>query len=118
MVIKPGVILTNHHVVNGATQATVRFADGQEAEAEVVEGVVEGEMEVHRYELTEEGDGGVCRFVDQGSVRATAGLNAAGTGSSPRSAIRVRAPTSRSRDSMTTTGHSSPLAACSVISCT
>ena len=31
-----GHIVTNHHVVNGATQATVRFADGQEADAEVV----------------------------------------------------------------------------------
>jgi putative serine protease PepD len=33
---KEGHIVTNQHVVGGATQATVRFADGQEADAEVV----------------------------------------------------------------------------------
>lgn len=38
-----------------------------------VEGVVEGEMYVHRYELTEEQEDGVCRFADQGGVHATAG---------------------------------------------
>jgi len=37
-----------------------------------VEGVVEGEMEVVRYELREE-DEGVCRFLYQGSVRALPG---------------------------------------------
>ena len=31
-----GHIVTNHHVVSGAIQATVRFAGGQEADAEVV----------------------------------------------------------------------------------
>jgi 3-mercaptopropionate dioxygenase len=38
-----------------------------------VEGVVEGEMQVHRYELMEEGEDGACRFADQGSVHAAAG---------------------------------------------
>jgi len=38
-----------------------------------VEGVVEGEMEVTRYELTEEVDEGLCRFVERGAVQATAG---------------------------------------------
>jgi predicted metal-dependent enzyme (double-stranded beta helix superfamily) len=37
-----------------------------------VEGVLEGEMEVIRYELLEE-DGGVCRFTGRGSVHAVAG---------------------------------------------
>jgi predicted metal-dependent enzyme (double-stranded beta helix superfamily) len=37
-----------------------------------VEGVLEGEMEVIRYELLEETDG-VCRFEGRGSVHATAG---------------------------------------------
>jgi predicted metal-dependent enzyme (double-stranded beta helix superfamily) len=37
-----------------------------------VEGVLEGEMEVVRYELLEEKDG-ECRFADRGSVHATAG---------------------------------------------
>jgi 3-mercaptopropionate dioxygenase len=38
-----------------------------------VEGVVEGEMEVTRYEMTEELADGRCRFDEHGSVRATAG---------------------------------------------
>lgn len=38
-----------------------------------VEGVVEGEMRVHRYEMTEEKVDGLCHFIDQGSVHATAG---------------------------------------------
>ena len=38
-----------------------------------VEGVVEGNMEVTRYELTEEGEDGLCRFVERGKVPATAG---------------------------------------------
>jgi predicted metal-dependent enzyme (double-stranded beta helix superfamily) len=38
-----------------------------------VEGVLEGEMEVDRYELLEEGEDGVCRFVERGVVRAVAG---------------------------------------------
>jgi predicted metal-dependent enzyme (double-stranded beta helix superfamily) len=37
-----------------------------------VEGVLEGEMEVIRYELLEEKDG-LCRFAGRGSVKATAG---------------------------------------------
>lgn len=37
-----------------------------------VEGVLEGEMEVDRFELVEEADG-VCRFEERGAVRATAG---------------------------------------------
>jgi predicted metal-dependent enzyme (double-stranded beta helix superfamily) len=37
-----------------------------------VEGVVAGEMEVVRYEMLEE-DEGVCRFVNQGSLRALPG---------------------------------------------
>jgi len=37
-----------------------------------VEGVLEGEMEVIRYELLEEKDG-ACRFANRGSVHATAG---------------------------------------------
>ena len=37
-----------------------------------VEGVLEGEMEVIRYELMDEQDG-VCRFEQRGSVQATAG---------------------------------------------
>jgi predicted metal-dependent enzyme (double-stranded beta helix superfamily) len=37
-----------------------------------VEGVLEGEMEVVRYELLEEQDG-LCRFANRGSVKATAG---------------------------------------------
>lgn len=37
-----------------------------------VEGVLEGEMEVIRYELMDEEDG-VCRFEQRGSVQATAG---------------------------------------------
>ncbi|HEY4562118.1 MAG TPA: cysteine dioxygenase family protein [Thermoanaerobaculia bacterium] len=37
-----------------------------------VEGVLEGKMEVMRYELMEEEDG-VCRFEKRGSVQATAG---------------------------------------------
>lgn len=37
-----------------------------------VEGVLEGEMEVIRYELLEEKDS-ECRFAERGSVRATAG---------------------------------------------
>lgn len=38
-----------------------------------VEGVVEGEMAVTRYEMTEELADGRCRFEDRGAVRATAG---------------------------------------------
>jgi predicted metal-dependent enzyme (double-stranded beta helix superfamily) len=38
-----------------------------------VEGVLEGEMEVIRYELMEEGEDGVCHFEPRGSVHATAG---------------------------------------------
>lgn len=38
-----------------------------------VEGVVEGELEVHRYELLEEDAGGRCRFVEKGSVHARPG---------------------------------------------
>jgi predicted metal-dependent enzyme (double-stranded beta helix superfamily) len=38
-----------------------------------VEGVLEGEMEVIRYELLEEGEDGVCHFEGRGSVQATAG---------------------------------------------
>jgi predicted metal-dependent enzyme (double-stranded beta helix superfamily) len=38
-----------------------------------VEGVVEGEMEVLRYELVGEETGGLCRFVARGSAHARAG---------------------------------------------
>jgi predicted metal-dependent enzyme (double-stranded beta helix superfamily) len=38
-----------------------------------VEGVLEGTMEVTRYELLEEGEDGVCRFAERGSVTAAAG---------------------------------------------
>jgi predicted metal-dependent enzyme (double-stranded beta helix superfamily) len=38
-----------------------------------VEGVLEGEMEVHRYELMDEGEDGICRFAERDSVRAVAG---------------------------------------------
>jgi 3-mercaptopropionate dioxygenase len=38
-----------------------------------VEGVLEGTMEVTRYELLEEGEDGVCRFAERGSVTAEAG---------------------------------------------
>jgi 3-mercaptopropionate dioxygenase len=38
-----------------------------------VEGVLEGEMEVIRYELLEEGEDSVCRFASRGSVHAKAG---------------------------------------------
>jgi predicted metal-dependent enzyme (double-stranded beta helix superfamily) len=38
-----------------------------------VEGVVEGELDVTRYQLLEESAGGFCRFEEQGSVRARAG---------------------------------------------
>jgi predicted metal-dependent enzyme (double-stranded beta helix superfamily) len=38
-----------------------------------VEGVLEGEMEVIRYELMEEGEDGLCQFAGRGSVNATAG---------------------------------------------
>ena len=38
-----------------------------------VEGVLEGEMEVIRYELMEEGQDGLCQFAERGSVHATAG---------------------------------------------
>lgn len=38
-----------------------------------VEGVVEGNMEVTRYELTEEVGDELCRFVERGKVPATAG---------------------------------------------
>lgn len=38
-----------------------------------VEGVVEGEMEVSRYELLDEEADGVCRFAERGAARATAG---------------------------------------------
>jgi predicted metal-dependent enzyme (double-stranded beta helix superfamily) len=42
-----------------------------------VEGVIEGEMEVHRYDLAEESADGICRFTDQGHVRA--GIGSAGS---------------------------------------
>jgi len=42
-----------------------------------VEGVLEGEMEVKRYELTEEVEEGLCRFVERGVVAATAGTSGA-----------------------------------------
>lgn len=38
-----------------------------------VEGVIEGELEVTRYELTEERADGLCTFVYQGCVQASAG---------------------------------------------
>jgi predicted metal-dependent enzyme (double-stranded beta helix superfamily) len=38
-----------------------------------VEGVLEGEMAVHRYELLVEGEDGVCRFAERGTAKATAG---------------------------------------------
>jgi predicted metal-dependent enzyme (double-stranded beta helix superfamily) len=38
-----------------------------------VEGVVEGELEVTRYQLLEETAAGLCRFEEKGSVRARAG---------------------------------------------
>jgi predicted metal-dependent enzyme (double-stranded beta helix superfamily) len=38
-----------------------------------VEGVVEGELEVTRYELLEEAAGGLCSFKERGAVRARAG---------------------------------------------
>lgn len=38
-----------------------------------VEGVLEGEMEVIRYELMGEEEDGLCRFAERGSVHATAG---------------------------------------------
>lgn len=38
-----------------------------------VEGVVEGEMEVSRFELLDEPEDGVFRFAERGSVRAAAG---------------------------------------------
>src|SRR5947208_2787548 len=38
-----------------------------------VEGVLEGEMAVHRYELMEESADGACRFETRDSVKATAG---------------------------------------------
>ena len=38
-----------------------------------VEGVLEGEMEVIRYELMAEEEDGLCRFAERGSVHATAG---------------------------------------------
>jgi predicted metal-dependent enzyme (double-stranded beta helix superfamily) len=38
-----------------------------------VEGVLEGEMEVIRYELMEEGEDGLCQFAERGAVNATAG---------------------------------------------
>jgi predicted metal-dependent enzyme (double-stranded beta helix superfamily) len=38
-----------------------------------VEGVVEGELEVTRYELREESRDGLCLFAEKGSVRARAG---------------------------------------------
>jgi predicted metal-dependent enzyme (double-stranded beta helix superfamily) len=38
-----------------------------------VEGVVEGELEVHRYELLEEDAAGRCRFIEKGSVHARPG---------------------------------------------
>jgi predicted metal-dependent enzyme (double-stranded beta helix superfamily) len=38
-----------------------------------VEGVLEGEMEVIRYELTEEEEDGLCHFAERGSVHALAG---------------------------------------------
>jgi len=41
-----------------------------------VEGVIEGEMEVHRYDLAEEAEG-ICRFTDQGHLHA--GIGSAGS---------------------------------------
>jgi predicted metal-dependent enzyme (double-stranded beta helix superfamily) len=38
-----------------------------------VEGVMEGELEVTRWELLEEGGDGLCRFAERGGVRARAG---------------------------------------------
>src|SRR6185369_10255440 len=38
-----------------------------------VEGVIEGDMEVTRYDLTEETEEGVCRFDEKGYVRAGVG---------------------------------------------
>jgi 3-mercaptopropionate dioxygenase len=38
-----------------------------------VEGVLDGEMEVTRYELTEELEDGLCRFAERGAVLSTAG---------------------------------------------
>jgi 3-mercaptopropionate dioxygenase len=38
-----------------------------------VEGVVEGELEVTRYELLAEAAGGLCEFAERGGVRAQAG---------------------------------------------
>ncbi|HEV7518855.1 MAG TPA: cysteine dioxygenase family protein [Thermoanaerobaculia bacterium] len=38
-----------------------------------VEGVIEGEMEVSRYDLTAETAEGICHFTDQGQVRASVG---------------------------------------------
>jgi predicted metal-dependent enzyme (double-stranded beta helix superfamily) len=38
-----------------------------------VEGVLEGEMEVIRYELMKEEEDGLCQFAERGSVNATAG---------------------------------------------
>ncbi len=38
-----------------------------------VEGVLEGTMQVTRYELLEEGEDGVCRFAERDSVTAVAG---------------------------------------------
>jgi predicted metal-dependent enzyme (double-stranded beta helix superfamily) len=38
-----------------------------------VEGVIEGELEVTRYELLDESDAGLCRFEEKGKVRARAG---------------------------------------------
>jgi predicted metal-dependent enzyme (double-stranded beta helix superfamily) len=38
-----------------------------------VEGVLEGEMEVIRYELMSEEEDGLCQFAERGSVQATAG---------------------------------------------
>jgi 3-mercaptopropionate dioxygenase len=38
-----------------------------------VEGVLEGAMEVTRYELVEQREDGVCQFLDHGTTQATAG---------------------------------------------
>jgi serine protease Do len=47
-----GIILTNNHVVEGADQVTVRFADGRELEAEVVGTDPESDVAVVRVEAT------------------------------------------------------------------
>lgn len=64
----------------GFTAVVMTWAPGQRTALHdhagiwCVEGVVEGEMEVHRYELLEEREAdGLYRFAERGGVRATAG---------------------------------------------